>query len=128
MNMLALALAALGGSGSSGGTSSIVADWDDIAVAYPTTTGYTNTIELTFSGGARLLYAEFASESAQIAVKLDTGAYTVIASGETFAVTTGQDVTFRFRGFGDESFVVSVYDYTGGGLIDTFNCQGTGFP
>lgn len=127
MNMLALALAALGGA-SSGGVSSIVADWDDITLAHPTVTGYTDTIVLTFSGGARLLYAEFEGVTPQIAVKVGTAPYAVLASGATFVVTSGEAVTFRFRASNDEDFVVSAYDYTGGGLIDTFNCQSTGFP
>lgn len=108
------------------GLDSIVANWADLVLTWPTTSGANADLALSWSiGGARNISATYAG-SGTLQYRINSGAWTTYSS--PFSVASGQALGWRYSQTNFESSIVTVRDDARGATIDTFVVSSTGSP
>ena len=104
-----------------------VGSWSDIIITHNKGTSGTTASTITFTSGApREILVTHDVVIGTLQYKLGSGSYIFIDSGDTFEVTTGTTVTFKYTCFwDDESATVTVTDNTLSATIATFDCDFT---
>ena len=117
--------AAMGAAVSAG--SPATASWADIIISHNKGTSGTSSATVTFSGGGeRELEVTHSLAVGTLQVKVGAADYVFLDSGDTFMVSTGTTVIFKFTCFfDDDSSTIDVYDNTAAGTVTSFECSFT---
>lgn len=118
--MLHAIVAALSGS-ETGSAGSITANWGNVSFNVPPGDFRITSSTVVFTGGGtrELLFTHDATIGT-LEMKVDSGPYTVISSGHTVDVTTGQNVSFKYSCYAvGETVTLVVTDNTLAATVDT---------
>lgn len=113
---------------SEGAYDAITAEWADIAVASPSTSGTNAAVEIRFTDGTtRTLLINYYGVGT-LYRKKNAEAYDVVGPNESVSVVTTDDLEFKYENTVNinETRTVSVYDQTGGRTISTFTVSYSG--
>lgn len=111
---------------------SILAEWDDIALTSPTTSGTNADIELVFDlgGSTRNLLVTY-NGVGSLFYRIESGSYVLCntgPAGTTFSITTGETLGFKYDNTVNinETRFVTVNDIISGFEIDRFDVSYSG--